>query len=142
MNIILQLDEEQGRRGVHLHSCGKVVPTPPPQQTDDLLNQLLQLLLPPSVTRALETNTQPQPIIKPTEVTSLVTHSSTYITTLTQSSTSLLEITFRNKPIVTTLVDTTVTKITATEFSTETQVSTSNITEYPTPPQRTTQHNS
>ena len=29
----MQLDEEQGRRGVHLHSCGKVVPTPPPPFT-------------------------------------------------------------------------------------------------------------
>lgn len=61
--------------------------------------------------------------IKAVEVatqTQEVTHTSTYVTTLTEENSQVIPLTFRGKAIETTLYDTATKVITATEYSTET----------------------
>merc|ERR1712066_658350 len=63
-----------------------------------------------------------QPAGPSTPVTNFVTHASTYVTTITEEESTVIPITFRGKAITTTLVESSTKVITATEFSTETQV--------------------
>lgn len=63
----------------------------------------------------------PQPA---TPVTEYKTHASTYVTTLFEGQSTILPITFQGKKILTTIFDTTAQTITATEFITDTIVTT------------------
>lgn len=101
-----------------------------PVDQNQLLNSLLQQLL------IGQTNNQQNPLLRPnqpplvpqaalgpaTPVTNLLTHTSTYVTTITEEQSTVIPITFRGKAITTTLVESSTKVITATEFSTETQV--------------------
>lgn len=62
-----------------------------------------------------------------TPTTELVTKTTTYVTTVTSATSTVLPLTFRGKEILTTIVDSSVTVVTATEFLTET------VTVTPTP---------
>jgi hypothetical protein len=99
-----------------------------PVDQNQLLNSLLQQLL-------IGQNANQQSPIRPnqplfgnqaagpsTPVTNFVTHTSTYVTTITEEESTVIPITFRGKAITTTLVESSTKVITATEFSTETQV--------------------
>jgi len=99
-----------------------------PVDQNQLLNQLLQQLLtgqqgsqqsPLKQNQGLFGN---QPTGPSTPVTNLITHTSTYVTTITEEQSTVIPITFRGKAITTTLVESSTKVITATEFSTETQV--------------------
>ena len=90
-----------------------VVPLVASTNLPDLLRQFLSPALNPAAA------TSP---VEFTTVTSLVTHSSTYLTRLTETETTELSLTFRGQPVVTTILDTAVREITATEYSTETVV--------------------
>merc|ERR1712117_87322 len=63
----------------------------------------------------------PVPIAS-TPVTNFVTHTSTYVTTITTEDSTIIPITFRGREVTTTLVESSTQVITATEFSTETVV--------------------
>jgi len=83
------------------------------------------------------------PALSTTMVTSLHTDSTTYLTTLTETDTTLITLTFRGKELVSTLTSISTRELTATEFSTSTQISTSLVpvsTQAPflLPPQITT----
>lgn len=99
-----------------------------PVDQNQLLNSLLQQLLigqnnnqqPPL--RQNQPQFAPQAFGPTTAVTNLVTHTSTYVTTITEEKSTVIPITFRGKAITTTLVESSTKVITATEFSTETQV--------------------
>merc|ERR1719192_1628208 len=99
-----------------------------PVDQNQLLNSLLQQLLigqngnqqtPIRPNQPLFGN---QPAAPSTPVTNFVTHTSTYVTTITEEESTVIPITFRGKAITTTLVESSTKVITATEFSTETQV--------------------
>lgn len=100
-----------------------------------LLNSLLQQLLLGSG------NSQPQqnPLLPPaapvvqSPVTREVTHTSTYVTTITTEESTIIPITFRGKEVTTTLVESSTKVITATEFSTETVVTQVPVVVTPTP---------
>lgn len=90
-----------------------------------LLNSLLQqLLLGGGNSPPLKQN----PLLPPaapvvqSPVTREVTHTSTYVTTITTEESTIIPITFRGKEVTTTLVESSTKVITATEFSTETVV--------------------
>lgn len=73
---------------------------------------------------------QPNPYIPGvpgTPTTELVTKTTSYVTTVTSATSTVLPLTFRGKEILTTIVDSSVTVVTATEFLTET------VTVTPTP---------
>lgn len=99
-----------------------------PVDQNQLLNSLLQQLLigqtgnQPSPLRPNQPRFLAQPVGPSTTVTNLVTHTSTYVTTITEEKSTVIPITFRGKAITTTLVESLTKVITATEFSTETQV--------------------
>jgi len=101
-----------------------------PVDQNQLLNSLLQQLLIGGGTNPLNplNPLQPNPILPPqapvpsTPVTDIVTHTSTYVTTITEEESTVIPITFRGKAITTTLVESSTKVITATEFSTETVV--------------------
>ena len=109
---------------VTLYSVETVTTSLPvqPGQTKDISELLSKFLSLPA---------QPGPSLQvsSTEITSTILHSSTYVTQVTETESSEISITFRGKPIVTTLLDTSVKEITATEFSTETRVDTRLVTE-------------
>ncbi|XP_050423117.1 mucin-3A isoform X2 [Adelges cooleyi] len=65
-------------------------------------------------------------------VTEFKTKSTTYVTTVTNSVSTVLPITFRGKVISTTVIDSSTNVITATEYITETIVTTPTITQQPT----------
>ena len=96
-----------------------------PVDQNQLLNSLLQQLLLGGGTNPL-TPAQPLlpagPPLPSTPVTNLVTHTSTYVTTITEEESTVIPITFRGKEITTTLVESSTKVITATEFTTETVV--------------------
>ena len=92
---------------------------PHTQDINELLSKFLSL--PPQSGPSLQ--------VSRTEITSTILHSSTYVTKVTETESSEISITFRGKPIVTTLLDTSVKEITATEFSTETRVDTRLVTQ-------------
>jgi len=106
-----------------------------PVDQNQLLNSLLQQLLlgggtnPLNALNPLQQNPlQPNPILQnlapvpSTPVTNIVTHTSTYVTTITEEDSTVIPITFRGKAITTTLIEKSTKVITATEFSTETVV--------------------
>lgn len=99
-----------------------------PVDQNQLLNSLLQQLLlgqnsnQQSPLRPNQPLFGNQPVGPSTPVTNLVTHTSTYVTTITEEMSTVIPITFRGKAITTTLVESSTKVITATEFSTETQV--------------------
>ena len=102
-----------------------VVPMVASTNLPDLLRQFLSPAL------------NPAPATSPVEfttVTSLVTHSSTYLTRLTETETTELSLTFRGQPVVTTILDTAVREITATEYSTETVVTSQPVAAAPVTP--------
>ena len=92
---------------------------PQTQDISDLLSKFLSLPAQPAPSLQLSS----------TEITSTILHSSTYVTKITETESQEISITFRGKPIVTTLLDTSVKEITATEFSTETRVETELVTQ-------------
>jgi len=106
-----------------------------PVDQNQLLNSLLQQLLLGGGPNPLNPNPlnplnplQPNPLLQPqapvpsTPVTNILTHTSTYVTTITEEQSTVIPITFRGKAITTTLVESSTKVITATEFSTETVV--------------------
>jgi len=88
------------------------------------LNNLLSKFLSPQLQQPSQSYQ-----LTSTEVTQTITHSSTYVTKVTETESTELSVTFRGKPIVTTILDTSVKEITATEFSTETKVDTQLVTQ-------------
>ena len=94
-----------------------------PIDQNQLLNSLIQHLLlgqtNPSPTPPPHFN--PAPVVQ-TPVTQLITHTSTYVTTVTEKTSTVLPITLRGIPITTTIVQSSTKVVTATEFSTETRV--------------------
>ena len=93
------------------------------QDISDLLSKFLSLT---PQTNNIQT---PSVQISSTEITHTITHSSTYVTQVTETESTELAVTFRGKPIVTTIVDTSVKEITATEYSTQTRVDTRLVTQ-------------
>ena len=111
---------------VTLYSVETVTSSLPvqPGQSQDISELLSKFLsLPPQSGPSLSLQ------VSSTEITSTILHSTTYVTKVTETESSEISITFRGKPIVTTLLDTSVKEITATEFSTETRVDTRLVTE-------------
>lgn len=91
-----------------------------------LLNSLLQHLL---LGQANTNPLAPTPLIgnQPTPQTTgtqLVTHTSTYVTTITEEESTILPITLRGRPFTTTIVESSTKVVTATEYSTETIIHT------------------
>lgn len=70
---------------------------------------------------------QGQPGIPQTPTTEFKTKTTTYVTTVTDAKSTVLPITFRGKEILTTIIDSKVDVITATEFITETVVVTPTV---------------
>ncbi|CAD0206223.1 unnamed protein product [Chrysodeixis includens] len=92
-----------------------------------LLSQLLLGNQQPQINPLLALQGQgllPQQPIVQTPVTEYKTRSTTYVTTVTDARETVLPITFKGKAILTTIVDPTTNVITATEFLTETIVTT------------------
>ena len=88
---------------------------------NQLLNSLIQhLLLGQTPTNPNRPALPVQPVVTPTPATQFVTHTSTYVTTITEESSTELPITFRGREVTTTIVDSSTKVVTATEFSTET----------------------
>ena len=104
-----------------------------PVDQNSLLNSLLQQLLLGGGTNPSQQNPLlPNPVpIQSTPVTNFVTHTSTYVTTITTEDSTIIPITFRGREVTTTLVESSTQVITATEFSTETVVQ--NVPVIPTP---------
>ncbi|XP_037294861.1 mucin-5AC [Manduca sexta] len=92
-----------------------------------LLSQLLLGNQQPAINPLLAFQGQgllPQQQIVQTPVTEYKTRATTYVTTVTDARETVLPITFRGKAILTTIVDPTTNVITATEFVTETVITT------------------
>ncbi|XP_075159558.1 uncharacterized protein LOC142232773 [Haematobia irritans] len=118
------------------YTVDPVVSTIQPQiQADTPLANILlsQLLLgnagfPSNLLYGLYSSTPAQPTVE------YVTRTSTYVTTLFEGKSTVLPITFQGKKILTTIYDTTAETITATEFITDTIVSTPTVqTQAPSP---------
>ena len=62
------------------------------------------------------------PVVNPTPATQFITHTNTYVTTLTNVESTVLPITLRGREIKTTLVESKTEVVTATELSTETKI--------------------
>ncbi|KAK9887688.1 hypothetical protein WA026_000010 [Henosepilachna vigintioctopunctata] len=67
------------------------------------------------------------PGVPPTPTTEYKTRTTTYVTTVTSSTSTVIPLTFRGKEILTTIVDSSVNVITATEFLTDTVVVTPTV---------------
>lgn len=105
-----------------------------PVDQNSLLNSLLQQLLLGGGTNPV----QPNPLLPPvavsqSPVTNFVTHTSTYVTTITTEDSTELPITFRGREVTTTIVESSTQVITATEFSTETVIQQVNVPISPSP---------
>lgn len=72
-------------------------------------------------------NNNPAPNINPAPATQFITHTSTYVTTLTNIESTVLPITLRGREIKTTLVDSKTEVVTATELSTETKIAPTSV---------------
>uniref|UniRef100_A0A0K8V4C9 DUF4758 domain-containing protein n=1 Tax=Bactrocera latifrons TaxID=174628 RepID=A0A0K8V4C9_BACLA len=124
-----------------VYSVENVISTTQPQISPNaplaniLLSQLLlgNIGLPPAnpLLGALGAAATPPPIqlgvgslVPPTPVTEYRTHTSTYVTTVFEGMSTVLPVTFQGKKILTTVYDTTAQTITATEFVTDTIVTT------------------
>lgn len=113
-----------------------------PVNQNALLNSLLQQLLLGQNTNPINPlkpkPIQPNPVLAnlpKTPVTNTITHTSTYVTTITEEESTVIPITFRGKAITTTLVESSTKVITATEFSTEVIVSSVQVQPTPVLPQ-------
>ena len=95
-----------------------------PVDQNSLLNSLLQQLLLGGGTNPAQPNPLlPNPVpVSQSPVTNYVTHTSTYVTTITTEDSTELPITFRGREVTTTIVESSTQVITATEFSTETVI--------------------
>ncbi|KAJ0171091.1 hypothetical protein K1T71_013290 [Dendrolimus kikuchii] len=92
-----------------------------------LLSQLLLGNQQPAINPLLALQGQgllPQQPVAQTPVTEYKTKATTYVTTVTDARETVLPITFRGTPILTTIIDPTTNVITATEFITETIITT------------------
>lgn len=92
-----------------------------------LLSQLLLGNQQPAINPLLALQGQallPQQPVAQTPVTEFKVRSTTYVTTVTDARETVLPITFRGKAILTTIVDPTTSVVTATEFVTDTVVTT------------------
>ena len=88
---------------------------------------LLQTSQPPQLNLPQRNNNPvlPQiapPVVNPTPATQFITHTNTYVTTLTNVESTVLPITLRGREIKTTLVESKTEVVTATELSTETKI--------------------
>ncbi|XP_038219351.1 uncharacterized protein LOC119837692 [Zerene cesonia] len=95
-----------------------------------LLSQLLLGNQQPAINPLLALQGQallPQQPVVQTPVTEYKTRSTTYVTTVTDARETVLPITFRGTPILTTIVDPTTNVITATEYITDTVVTTPTV---------------
>ncbi|XP_041984079.1 uncharacterized protein LOC121736761, partial [Aricia agestis] len=95
-----------------------------------LLSQLLLGNQQPGINPLLALQGQallPQQPVVQTPVTEYKTKTTTYVTTVTDARETVLPITFRGTPILTTIVDPTIEVITATEYFTETVVTTPTV---------------
>ena len=102
-----------------------------PVDQNSLLNSLLQQLL---LGGSPATPLKPAPVaVSQSPVTNFVTHTSTYVTTITTEDSTIIPITFRGREVTTTLVESSTQVITATEFSTETVVQTVAVPITPAP---------
>jgi len=97
----------------------------PTQDLNDLLLKFLPKTKTPDANLFLPPN---QVVITTAPLTSFITHTSSYVTKITESESTELSLTFRGKPVVTTLIETSVKEITATEFSTETLITSQLVT--------------
>jgi len=102
-----------------------------PVDQNQLLNSLIQHLLLGGGNPLAANPLAPNPVLNPQAVavpqppqTQFVTHTSTYVTTLTEEKSTVLPITLRGRPITTTIVESSTKVVTATEYSTETIVNT------------------
>ncbi|KAH9634377.1 hypothetical protein HF086_010857 [Spodoptera exigua] len=99
-----------------------------------LLSQLLLGNQQPAINPFLALQGQgliPQQPIVQTPVTEYKTRTTTYVTTVTDARETVLPITFRGQAILTTIVDPTTNVITATEFVTDTVVTTPTVAQAP-----------
>ncbi|CAH1643888.1 unnamed protein product [Spodoptera littoralis] len=99
-----------------------------------LLSQLLLGNQQPAINPFLALQGQgliPQQPIVQTPVTEYKTRTTTYVTTVTDARETVLPITFRGQAILTTIVDPTTNVITATEFITDTVVTTPTVAQAP-----------
>ncbi|XP_074040857.1 uncharacterized protein [Leptinotarsa decemlineata] len=85
-----------------------------------LLSQLLLGGLQPQQNPLL--GLQQPPLVQPTPTTEFKTRTTTYITTITSETSTVIPLTFRGKEIFTTIIDSSVNVLTATEFLTDTVV--------------------
>lgn len=97
-----------------------------------LLNSLLQHLLlgnsqVAQTTQAPVIPSVPQLIVPSTPVANFITHTSTYITTITEEESTILPITLRGKAFTTTIIESSTKVVTATEYSTETIVNEASV---------------
>lgn len=67
------------------------------------------------------------PAVQPTPTTEYKTRTTTYVTTVTSSTSTVIPLTFRGKEILTTIVDSSINVVTATEFLTDTIVVTPTV---------------
>jgi len=102
-----------------------------PVDQNQLLNSLIQHLLLGGNNPLASNPLSPNPVLNPQvpaaqqpPQTQFVTHTSTYVTTLTEEKSTVLPITLRGRPITTTIVESSTKVVTATEYSTETIVNT------------------
>lgn len=101
-----------------------------PAAGNPLLGALGGALTQPGVGLATALGSPPQPA---TPVTEYRTHASTYVTTVYEGQSTVLPVTFQGKKILTTIYDTTAQTITATEFITDTIVTTPTVNVQPQP---------
>ena len=107
-----------------------------PVDQNQLLNSLLQHLLLGGNSQLTNTPTPAPvinslPVVPSTSATQFITHTSTYVTTITEEESTVLPITLRGKAITTTIVESSTKVVTATEYSTETIVNSAAVA--PTP---------
>ncbi|KAJ8963665.1 hypothetical protein NQ314_005456 [Rhamnusium bicolor] len=102
-----------------------------------LLSQLLLGGLQPQTNPLLGLQQQALPALPATPTTEYKTRTTTYVTTVTSETSTVIPLTFRGKEILTTIIDSSVSVITATEFLTDTVVVTPTLG-YPVAPQLNT----
>ena len=124
-SIVQQVDSNQLLSSLLLQLLGQKGLNP------DLLggqtSQVPQLNLPQQAQKQQNNNQAvlPQiapPVVNPTAATQFITHTNSYVTTLTNVESTVLPITLRGRLIKTTLVESKTEVVTATELSTETKI--------------------
>ena len=120
-SIVQQVDSNQllsslllqllGQKGLNPDLLGQTSQVPQlnlPQQAQKQNNPVLPQIAPP--------------VVNPTPATQFITHTNSYVTTLTNVESTVLPITLRGRLIKTTLVESKTEVVTATELSTETKI--------------------